>query len=219
MLDLNPSTLICRIIVLLTAFSVHEFAHAWTANYFGDDTPRYNGRLTLNPLAHLDIMGSLMLIVAGFGWAKPVPINPYALKRRSSSALMLVSLAGPLSNFLMALLAAIPFRLNLVTSNQAISDAYFGSQFFPTLPQFLWEFITINLILMLFNLIPLAPLDGEKILDFVLPPNFRDFFDTIRPYSPLILLLLLFGLPMIGIDVIGSILRPPLIFLTSLLTG
>jgi Zn-dependent protease len=83
----------------------------------------------------------------------------------------------------------------------------------------LWEFITINLILMLFNLIPLAPLDGEKILDFVLPPNFRNFFENIRPYSPIILLVLLFGLPLIGIDVIGTILRPPLIFLTRLLTG
>jgi Zn-dependent protease len=219
MLGLEPSVLITRIIVLLTAFSVHEFAHAWTANYFGDDTPRFNGRLTLNPLAHLDIMGSLLLIVAGFGWAKPVPVNPYALQRRSPSALMLVSLAGPISNFFMALLAAIPFRLNLVTAEQAMNDAYYGTHILPTLPQFLWEFITINLVLMLFNLIPLAPLDGEKILDFVLPPNFRNFFDTIRPYSPFILLFLLFVLPYMGIDVIGSILRPPLTFLTRLLTG
>jgi len=219
MLGLEPSTLICRIIVLLTAFSVHEFAHAWTADHFGDNTPRFNGRLTLNPLAHLDVMGSLLLLVAGFGWAKPVPVNSYVLQRRSPAALMWVSLAGPLSNFFMALVAAIPFRLNLVTANQAINDAYYGTQFLPTLPQFLWEFITINLILMLFNLIPLAPLDGEKILDFVLPPNFRNFFDSIRPYSPFILLVLLFGLPLIGIDVIGTILRPPLIFLTRLLTG
>ena len=219
MLDLSPSTLICRIIVLLTAFSVHEFAHAWTANYFGDETPRYNGRLTLNPLAHLDLMGSIMLVIAGFGWAKPVPVNPYVLQRRSSAALMWVSLAGPMSNFVMALIASIPFRLGLVTSAQAITDAYYGTQTLPTLPQFLWEFITINLILMLFNLIPLAPLDGEKILDFVLPPSFKNFLDTIRPYSPLILLLLVVGLPVIGIDIIGTLLRPPLIFLTSLLTG
>lgn len=219
MLGLEPSTLISRILVLLTAFSVHEFAHAWTADRFGDDTPRFNGRLTLNPLAHLDVMGSLLLLFAGFGWAKPVPVNPYVLQRRSPSAMMLVSLAGPLSNFFMALLAAIPFRLNLITAEQAINDAYFATQLLPTLPQFLWEFITINLVLMLFNLIPLAPLDGEKILDFVLPPSFRSFFESIRPYSPIILLVLLFGLPLIGIDVIGSILRPPLTFLTRLLTG
>src|SRR5512139_2451174 len=115
MLGLDPSTLICRIIVLLTAFSVHEFAHAWTANYFGDDTPRQNGRLTLNPLAHLDPIGSIVLLFAGFGWAKPVPVNPYALERRSPAALMWVSLAGPLSNLLMALIAAIPFRLGLIS--------------------------------------------------------------------------------------------------------
>jgi Zn-dependent protease len=219
MLNLSPSTLICRLIVLLTAFSVHEFAHAWTANYFGDDTPRYNGRLTLNPLAHLDLMGSIMLVIAGFGWAKPVPVNPYALARRSSAALMLVSLAGPMSNFAMAIVASIPFRLNLVTSAQAINDAYFGTQIFPTLPQFLWEFITINLVLMLFNLIPLAPLDGEKILDFVLPPNFRKLFETIRPYGPIILLVLLFVMPRVGFDVIGAVIQPLLMNLTLLLTG
>src|SRR3990170_5641596 len=108
--DLNLPTLIARIFVLVTAFTVHEFAHAWTAVQFGDDTPRANGRLTLNPLSHLDPIGSLMLLVVGFGWAKPVQVNPFALQRRSSAAMMLVSLAGPLSNFLMAVLAAIPFR-------------------------------------------------------------------------------------------------------------
>lgn len=220
MLGLDISTLISRLIVLLTAFSVHEFSHAWTADQFGDDTPRMNGRLTLNPLAHLDIIGSLMLVVAGFGWAKPVPVNPYALQRRSSLALMWVSLAGPFSNFLMALIAAIPFRLDLVSSQTAIRDAYYSSpHILPTLPQFLWDFITINLLLMIFNLIPLAPLDGEKILDSVLPPPFARAYESIRPYGPLILLLLLFGLPIIHIDIIGTIIQPPLIFLTRLLTG
>ena len=95
---LDAPTLIARVFVLMTAFSVHEFAHAWTANYFGDDTPGRYGRLTLNPLAHLDVMGSLMLIFVGFGWAKPVPVNPYALGRRSPAAFMWVSLAGPMSN-------------------------------------------------------------------------------------------------------------------------
>jgi Zn-dependent protease len=220
MLGLDPSTLICRLIVLLTAFSVHEFAHAWTANYFGDDTPRINGRLTLNPLAHLDIIGSLMLVVAGFGWAKPVPVNPYALQRRSPHALTLVSLAGPMSNFLMALIAAIPFRVNLISSQTAIRDAYLiGAHLFPTLPQFLWEFITINLLLMLFNLIPLSPLDGDKILTGILPAPMARSFETIRPYGPVILLLLLFGLPLVGIDIIGTLIQPPLIWLTRLLTG
>jgi len=81
--NLVPSMVISYLFVLLIAFTVHEFAHAWTANYFGDDTPRLNGRLTLNPLKHLDPLGSIVLLFAGFGWAKPVPVNPYALERRS----------------------------------------------------------------------------------------------------------------------------------------
>lgn len=216
MLGLSLSSLISRIIVLLTAFSVHEFAHAWTADYFGDDTPRMNGRLTLNPLAHLDPMGSLMLIVAGFGWAKPVPVNPYALRKNSESALMWVSLAGPLSNFLLAILAAIPFRMGLVS----VGDAFFSSgSLLPTLPEFLYQFIAINLVLMLFNLIPLAPLDGEKIADYFFPPSWGDFLARIRPYGPMILLVLFIAGPYIGIDVLGWILGPPLRFLLNLLVG
>jgi Zn-dependent protease len=218
---LNAATLMARVFVLLTAFSVHEFAHAWTANYFGDTTPRQYGRLTLNPLAHLDVLGSLTLLFAGFGWAKPVPVNPYVLRQRSPSALMWVSLAGPLSNLFMAIAAAIPFRLGLVSVQQAIYDAYITptSNLLPTIPHLLLEFITINMILMLFNLIPLAPLDGEKIADYFFPPSWAHALERIRPYGPVILLVLLFGLPFIGIDVIGWILRPAMEFLFRLLVG
>jgi len=128
-LGLTLPSLITYVIVLLTAFSVHEFAHAWTANYFGDDTPRLYGRLTLNPLAHLDLIGSLMLIFAGIGWAKPVPVDPYVLRRRSPAALMWVSLAGPASNFLMAVVAAIPFRLGLVSTEAVSSTALVSLEF------------------------------------------------------------------------------------------
>jgi Zn-dependent protease len=216
MLGLSPETLISRIIVLLTAFSVHEFAHAWTADYFGDDTPRNNGRLTLNPMAHLDPMGSIMLIIAGFGWAKPVPVNPYALRRRSESALMWVALAGPLSNFLLAILAAIPFRLGLVSLEAVFAPS---AGFLPSLPQFLYHFLTINLVLMLFNLIPLAPLDGEKIADYFFPPSWSDFMARIRPYGPMILLVLFIAGPYLGLDILGWILGPPLNFLFGLLVG
>ena len=115
MLGTDLPTLISRIFTLIIAFTVHEFSHAKVADWFGDDTPRMNGRLTLNPLKHLDIFGSLMLIIAGFGWAKPVPVNPYALGRRSPSAYMWVSLAGPASNLLMAIVAAAPLRLNWIS--------------------------------------------------------------------------------------------------------
>ena len=214
MFNLDPSTLISYMFVLLTSFSVHEFAHAWTANYFGDLTPKMNGRLTLNPLAHLDPIGSLLLLVAGFGWAKPVPVNPYALQRRAPSAMMWVSLAGPLSNLLMAILAAIPFRLGLVSIIDAQTAlATRGSHFFPTIPQLLWVFININLLLMLFNLIPIAPLDGEKILEYFLPPAGSRFLDTIRPFGPMILLAIVF------LGVLGWIIYPPLSLLMSVLVG
>jgi Zn-dependent protease len=216
MLDLNLPTLISRIIVLLTAFSFHEFAHAWVADHFGDDTPRLHGRLTLNPLAHLDPIGSLMLILAGFGWAKPVPVNPYALRRRSESALMWVSLAGPLSNFLLAILAAIPFRAGLASSS--IANISIGG-IFPSLAQFLYEWIYINLVLMLFNLIPLAPLDGEKIADYFFPPSWADFLDRIRPYGPMILLLLFVGGSSLGFNIFGLILGPPMNYIMGLLLG
>jgi Zn-dependent protease len=214
--DLNLPTLISRIFVLLTAFAVHEFAHAWTADRFGDPTPRNNGRLTLNPMAHLDPMGSLMLIVVGFGWAKPVPVNPNALARRSSAAMMWVSLAGPASNLLMALIAAIPFQLGLVSAFAAFTNP---GEILPSLDKLLFEFVYINLLLMLFNLIPLAPLDGEKILYYLLPISGQKFMDSIRPYGPMILLAVLFLGPLLGFNIIGSIIGPPLSALISVLTG
>lgn len=212
-LGLNVPTLISYSIVLLTAFSVHEFAHAWTANRFGDDTPRLAGRLTLNPIAHLDLMGSIMLFLAGFGWAKPVPVNPYLLQRRSPAALMWVSLAGPLSNFLMAVLASLPFRLGLVTPSAEVGSL------FPTLSQFLQIFISVNLALMFFNLIPLAPLDGEKVLDYFLPPEMGQKLEQIRPYGPMILIAILFVAPYLGLDLLGWLIRVPSRFLTSILIG
>jgi Zn-dependent protease len=211
MLNLTLPSLISRIFVLIVAFTVHEFAHAWTANAFGDDTPRIHGRLTLNPLAHLDVMGSILLIVAGFGWAKPVPVNPYVLQRRSPAALMWVSLAGPASNFVMALLAAIPMRLGL-------GAVALGAQSF-TLSAFLMEFIWINLTLMVFNLIPLAPLDGEKIAAYFLPPSWGRVLENIAPYSPMILMAIIFVLPMLRIDLLGWVMVPVVNKLFLLLIG
>jgi Zn-dependent protease len=216
MFSLEPATLIARLIVLAVSFSIHEFAHAWTATQFGDDTPRMNGRLTLNPLAHLDPMGSLLLLVAGFGWAKPVPVNPYALQRNSSAALMWVSLAGPLSNFLMAVLSAIPFRLGLASVAEGFAPS---PGILPSLSKILVEFMVINLVLMLFNLIPLAPLDGDKIADYFFPPSLQRIFQSIRPYGPVILVAIAVLLPYFGIDIIGWIIGPPLQLLLKFLAG
>ncbi len=213
MLGLSVSTLIVRIITLVIAFTIHEFSHALTATLFGDQTPKDNGRLTLNPLAHLDVVGSLLLLIAGFGWAKPVPVNPYVLKRKAKSAFMWVSLAGPLSNLLMAILASLPLRLGLIHYQAPTS------KIIPTAYQFFFEFIVINLALMLFNLIPLAPLDGEKVLDFLLPARLQMGWEKIKQYGPLILLALVFVLPMVGIDFINMVLTPALSGMLRLLIG
>jgi Zn-dependent protease len=216
MLGLDPATLISRLFVLVVAFTVHELSHALVATYFGDETPRMSGRLTLNPISHLDPMGSLLLLVAGFGWARPVPINPSVLQRRSSSAVMWVSLAGPLSNFVMAAVAAIPFRLGMLSFFAGLAPA---SGFFPSIDKVAVDFLYLNLILMLFNLIPLAPLDGEKILDFFLPPSLLQVMDTIRPYGMVILVAIAFVGPYFGLDLLGSILGPPMNALLGLLVG
>ncbi len=209
---LSIATLISLIIVLLVAFTIHEYAHAWTADQLGDDTPRMHGRLTLNPLVHLDPIGTLMLILTRrFGWAKPVPINPHALLRRSPYGVLLVALAGPLSNLGLAIIAAILLRSGI----NPWSDL--AGPVIPSFAQFLSLFIRINLVLLLFNLIPVAPLDGEKVLYYLLPPSGRGTMDQLRPYGPFLLLGLIFVGPWIGLNLLQWFIGLPADFLYSLL--
>ncbi len=156
-----------------------------------------------------------MLIFAGFGWARPVPVNPYVLGRKSPAALMWVALAGPLSNLLLAVIAAIPLRLGLVSP----FSTFGGAGFLPTPYTFLQEFIFINLLLMLFNLIPIAPLDGDKIADYFAPPPLAHALERIRPYGPILLIAIIFVPRYIGIDVFGWMMVPALPNLWSLLVG
>jgi Zn-dependent protease len=213
MTNLNLPTLISRVVVLLIAFTVHELAHAVTADWFGDDTPRQAGRLTLNPLAHLDPIGSLLLLVAGFGWAKPVPINPYALQRRSTYAPVWVSLAGPLSNLGLALLAAIPLNLGLLSGNSI------DARFLPSPADFALEFIFLNLVLMLFNLIPLFPLDGEKVLYYLAPRTWTVTLDRLRRVGPMLLLAVIFLGPWLNLNVLDWIVWRPAVLMLTLLIG
>jgi len=213
MLNMNLATILSRIVTLVIAFTVHEFSHAFVANAYGDDTPRLHGRLTLNPLAHLDVMGSMLLLVAGFGWAKPVPINPYVLKSRSRSSVMWVSLAGPISNLLLAFVAALPLRFRLVPYSPV------QNILFPTPFYFLLEFIVINLSLAIFNLIPVSPLDGEKVLEYLLPSSALPSFDRLRPYGPMILLVVVFALPYLGLDLSSLIMTPIIRGLLQLFVG
>lgn len=215
MLTPDLPTLVSRIITLVIAFTVHEFSHAWTADQQGDPTARRQGRLTLNPLAHLDVLGSLLLLVAGFGWAKPVPFNPYNLRSGPRTGTAIVAAAGPFSNLILAILAAIPFRLGVV-SQFALEPT---GRFLPTLPGFLSDFIWINLILLFFNLIPLPPLDGHKIAVGVLPDPLAGFFERLAPYGPMLLLLLLFIGPLFRLDPVRLLVIPPTSLVYSLLIG
>jgi len=199
-------TIISVFIAFIFALTVHEFSHALAATQFGDDTPRLQGRLTLNPLAHLDLMGSLMFIIAGFGWARPVQINPYTIQRRHPAGLMIVAAAGPFSNLLLAIVATIPVRAELIS----VTSSSFLSQFFV-------EFIWINLILLFFNLLPIFPLDGEKILDYFLPPRGQEILLQIRPYGMYILM----GLIILGsfgsLDILGVVVMKPAMSIMRLL--
>ncbi len=212
MLNLSTPELISRLVTLVIALTLHEYAHARAAVFFGDDTPRLAGRLTLNPLRHLDPLGSLMLIVAGFGWARPVPINPEQLRQRSPSALMLVSLAGPLSNMLLAGLGGLVFLLlKLYAGTSLVRDTFFG--------KFLISFVLLNVTLCIFNLLPVAPLDGEKVLEYLLPEPARKVLYAIRPYGMFILLALVFVLPMMGMDVFGTLIYAPVMAISRFLLG
>ncbi|MCL5011080.1 MAG: site-2 protease family protein [Patescibacteria group bacterium] len=150
----NPLSYLMMAVSVVIAFTVHEYCHAQTADLLGDKTSRSMGRLTVNPLAHLDPVGTVMLFLFGFGWGKPVPFNPYNLKnRRWGSAL--VGLSGPLSNFAMALTVGLILRAGLVQGRG--------------LTEFFLMFVWLNVLLGVFNLIPLPPLDGSHILGAIIP--------------------------------------------------
>jgi Zn-dependent protease len=147
------------IVALVVAISIHEAAHAFVAHKLGDDTAKNQGRLTLNPKAHLDPLGTIMLFVAGFGWGKPVPVNPYNFKDPVKDS-ALVSLAGPASNFLTALLCSIPLK-------------YFGGALPEVVGTLLWTIADLSILLGIFNLLPFPPLDGSKIFAIFIPKRLQ----------------------------------------------
>ncbi len=176
---------------VLFAITVHEVAHGWVANLLGDRTALMMGRLTLNPFKHIDMVGTVIVPVAClavggfiFGWAKPVPVNPRNLKKlRRDSAL--VAAAGPLSNLLMAFLWAMLAKIGLILlhqgHSQALMLAYMGQ-----------AGISINLMLMIVNLVPIPPLDGSRVVSSFLPPQLMRLYDAIEPYGLIILAALIF---------------------------
>jgi len=191
-LALMLQQLILTIPAILLAITFHEVAHGWTADKLGDPTARLAGRLTLNPLAHLDPIGALMLIVAKFGWAKPVPVNPYNL-RHPLRDMVWVAAAGPTANFLLAALSLLAFRWS------AALDLPFVTVPFRELCR--WSYV-INLNLAAFNLIPIPPLDGSQILKGFLPRAALHSYERFEPYGFIVLVLFL----MSGVS--GAVLGP-----------
>ena len=208
-------TIIAFILTATLAFAYHEFAHAIVADRMGDYTPRSYGRITLNPFVHLDAFGMLMLVLAGFGWAT-TPVNPNNLRGNPRTSYALVAASGPLANLLMAILWALPIRLGLVSFAFANSDATFA---LPTAFQLCYIGVQINLLLFAFNLMPIPPLDGFTILLGILPPEMAYQLTPLRQYGTLIILLVIFLLPRIGIDVLGWFITPVLNNVMPLLVG
>jgi len=180
------SSLLREIIVtvplVLICLMGHELAHAWVSTKFGDPTPKFEGRLTLNPLKHLDPLGTVLMILTGFGWAKPVPVNPMYYKDRKKG-MAIVAAAGPLSNLAMATVAFAIFVLLGKTLG-------FGWLSYSLAGDILMTFIGMNLSLMVFNLIPLPPLDGSKILGMFLPNRIYYNMLQYEQYAIIILMVL-----------------------------
>jgi Zn-dependent protease len=202
----DPQFFAALIVTFLIAITVHEFMHAWTAWALGDDTARLLGRISLNPAVHFDPIGALMFLFIALGfpaiaWGKPVPVNDYRLRptgrfgRQGSMAL--VAFAGPLSNVVLGAVAAAILRLSSVMGTNL-----------GAIEQFLWVFIVVNFSLAAFNMVPLPPLDGSRILVALLPPFWRPVLAPLERYGiPILLLLLLFGRGL-GSSFLGGIIDP-----------
>lgn len=182
LLQTNPLVALAFIVGLVFAITVHEFAHAFVAYRLGDPTAKLAGRLTLNPASHLDMLGTIALLVVGFGWGKPTPFDPYNLRniKRDSA---LISVAGAVSNFILAALLSIPYLALYFTANLSLNFVFFY--------QIISIVIWINLILGVFNLIPVAPLDGFKVLAGLLPRGWYEDFIQMERFGIFILLALL----------------------------
>jgi Zn-dependent protease len=197
-------------IIILVAFPIHEFAHAMAAFQLGDSTAKLFGRVTLDPRAHIDPMGAILLAIAGFGWAKPTPVNPYNL-RGGRSGEALVALAGPLSNLVLAALAALPLRY-IITVGLDVPPVVFNT---------LVILVSLNLLLMVFNLIPIPPLDGSKVLFAVMDRQTEmRWRPVLEQYGFLILIAAVF-LPILpnGQTLVGGIVLEVLDPLYELLVG
>jgi len=208
--DIDIAQLFIAFLVLLFSLTVHESAHAWTAYRLGDPTAKLLGRVSLNPLVHIDPVGTILFPIIAFvtrlpliGWAKPVPVNQRQL-RHPKRDYMLVAAAGPASNLVLAIIAAVVLRqLPLTTDNIANLDVSGPLAIITS------QTIGINVLLAVFNMIPIPPLDGGNVLAGLLPGRLGDVFDYLRPYGFLIIYIMMLT------GALGSLIGPTYYFLLS----
>jgi Zn-dependent protease len=227
--DINIGDLAIWFVVFLFSLSLHEAAHAWTSERFGDDTGRHMGRITLNPLPHIDPIGTLVFPMIGmlsggfamFGWAKPVLTNPL-LWRDKTKANIMVSAAGPISNFILATITFIVLKMMLINGlvvphpvsyYNLVAPVADQAAFLEPLSKLLSVMLSLNVTLGVFNLIPIPPLDGSHVLESLLPYQMAKAYEQIQPYG----FILLIGLMFTG--VFGAILSPILLFVVQMLLG
>jgi Zn-dependent protease len=198
----NPVGFIAFVIAIVLGITVHEFMHAYAAHRLGDDTARLLGRLSLNPMAHLDPFGTLLIVLAGFGYGKPVPFNESRL--RTTLGVTFVAVAGPLANLALAALCAIPLRFS---GGSLIGGGAYA--------EILFAIVTWNCVLAIFNLVPIPPLDGANVVYGLLSPRQQFSWRTYQQYGPFLLLFILLLAP----GVLSTLVFAPAVALRALLTG
>jgi Zn-dependent protease len=213
----DPLGMLSILFALVIGIAIHEFSHAWAADVLGDPTARYQGRLTLNPVAHFDPMGALMILYSviagwGFGWGKPVPVNPRNLRYGPRVGMALTAVAGPASNLLLAVVVATPFRL--------------GMELPGVLGELLLTIVLVNLGLALFNMLPIPPLDGFSVLSGLLSTVRARWaydavtqLDRLRAYGPMVFLLLIMADWVLPFSILGTLLNKPAQWIFRQLVG
>lgn len=200
---LNPIFLLA----MLIALSVHEAAHAYVAYKLGDHTAKVAGRMTLNPIAHLDPMGTILFFLVGFGWGKPVPVNPYYFKHPVRDG-AITAFAGPVSNFLLAFVSFLTLHFGLGYNPLSLGALMIPSEEVSVLRMFGENFLSsmlfLNLGLMAFNLLPVAPLDGSKVLHLFIPVRLQDDYDRFMEWGPYLLLALLIAGSFTSLDILST---------------
>ncbi|HQR40394.1 MAG TPA: site-2 protease family protein [Blastocatellia bacterium] len=214
---MSVGDIILFFVVFLFSLSVHESAHAWTSERFGDDLGRSMGRITLNPIAHIDPFGTILFPLVGllsggfmFGWAKPVPVNPLNWVEKNKANFW-VSAAGPISNFILAIIFFVLLKLAFVTGLFNTGNALGPYEIWVPIRTLLLMAVQLNIVLAIFNLIPIPPLDGSGVLESILPDDAQRGYEQIKPYGWILLIALLVS------GVLGYIIGPILAVVRYLL--